>query len=275
MTTGTWHVGPALLERYADGALDPSAQASVETHLASCAQCQHHASALVASPELNAIWDDVVAEIVQPPMPVGLRLLRRLGLPDADTVVLRASSEGLYRPWLVSVVGALIFGVLAGMLDARLQLVSIMLLAPLLPVLAVTLAYDTTDQMRELAMAKPLSKLRIALLRAGAAAGVAIPLTLAVSVTIPGIADHAFVWLLPAVTLTFLAVTLLTWCTAKVTGGVIATAWVAFIIAIRADDSLGAITSPQGQLAFVVAAFVAVGVLVVRITSPRSFGGYA
>jgi hypothetical protein len=275
MTTGTWHVGPALLERYADGGLDPSAQASVETHLAACAQCQHDASNLIDSPELDAIWNEVVTEIVQPPMPAGLRLLNRLGLPDADAVVLRASSEGLYRPWIVSVVGAAIFGLLANMLDARIQLVSIMLLAPLLPVLAVTIAYDTTDPMRELAVATPLSKLRIALLRAGAAAGVAIPLTLAVSLTIPGIADHAFVWLLPALMLTIVAVTLLTWCTAKVTGGVIATTWVAFIIAIRADDSLGAITSPQGQLAFVVVAVAAVGVLVVRITSPRSFGGYA
>lgn len=275
MSTTAWHLSRELLQRYDEGGLDLVAQDSVETHLVGCRQCRAAASALVPEPEREGAWSRISSEIAEPELPRSLRALRRLGVPDADLVVLRASSSGLYRPWVLSVTGALLFAVLAGLLDAPEQDLIFLLVAPLVPTMAVVAAYDSTDAMREVAEVTALSKLRIALLRAAASAGFAVPLTLGVGLLVPGIADQAFLWLLPALMLTVLAMTLLTWWSARTTSAAVAGSWVVFVVALYVEDGFAALTSPVAQTVFAAAACALVAVFLARTFPFRPSGGTA
>jgi len=275
MTTTAWHVSPELLQRYAVGTLGLGAQASVETHLISCPQCRRDANPLVPRSEWQDSWSRISGAIAEPELPRSLWALQRLGLPDADVVVLRASSSGLYRPWVLSVTAALLFAVLGSLLRAPEQDLLYLLVAPLVPMLAVVAAYDSTDRMRELAETTPLSKLRIALLRTVASAALAVPLTLGVGLVLPGVADQAFVWLLPALTLTVLALTVLTWWSAVATSGAVAGLWVAFVVSLYAEDGFAAVTSPVAQTVYAGAACALSAVFLARILPSRPSGGMA
>ncbi|MPZ74622.1 MAG: hypothetical protein GEU74_15615 [Nitriliruptorales bacterium] len=273
MTRARWHAAPGLLARYASGGLDHPAQAAVETHLAECASCQADAAKLVATPRLDAVWQDVVLAISAPPTPLSHRVLRHIGVPESDVMILRSSS-GLYRPWVLSVAGALVCAVLTSLANDRLQDLLFLMVAPLVPVLAVVSAYDWTDPMREIAVATPLSKLRIALLRTAAATAVAVPVTVSVGLIVPGIGDHAVVWLLPSLALTLSTLVLLTWFTARTAGSATAGAWAAFMTLLYSSDAPHVIASAQAQVAFAVASLLA-GFLVLRLLSARPVGGYA
>ena len=275
MTSTPWHLDRDLLDRYAAGRLDLGLQASVEAHLQSCATCQGGAGSLVDTGELTDVWDGIVAEIDAPIQPIGLRILMRLGLSDADTGVVRGSTHGLYRPWVASVGGALAFALLAATLADRFQLAAVLLIAPLVPVLAVLVAYDGTDPLRAVAATTPLSQLRVMLLRTLAAAGTAVPLTLAVTLIVPGLAGFAAVWLLPALLLTVLALTLLSWFPARVTGALVAGAWVVFVLGLRTAGSLEASRNAGTQLLFLAAAAFAAALLVARARAARPSGGLA
>ncbi len=273
--TSMWHLDHDLLDRYAAGRLDLGLQASVESHLQSCRTCQSRAGALVDTDDLAQVWDGIIAEIDAPVLPIGLRMLIRLGLPDADAVVVRGSAHGLYRPWVASVGGALAFALLAGSVADRFLFAAVLLVAPLVPVSAVLVAYDGTDPLRAVAVTTPMSQLRIMLLRTVAAASTAVPLTLAVTLIVPGLASFAAVWLLPALLLTVLALILLSWCPARVTGALIAGAWLVFVIGLRSLGSLEASRNPGSQLLFLAAAAVAAALLVARARAARPSGGLA
>ena len=66
MSTDTWHAGPDLLRRYADGALDDVGQAAVEAHVERCADCRADATALVTRPTLEPVWNRVLVEVRTP-----------------------------------------------------------------------------------------------------------------------------------------------------------------------------------------------------------------
>ena len=266
----TWHAGPELLARYADGGLDPAAQASVETHLVACSACQADATAVATRPALNAVWQGV-SRTIQAPTP--LPLLGRLGVPEADRVVLRGSS-GLYRPWVLSVGGALVCAILGGLATGRPQDLVYLLLAPLIPVLAVVSAYDATEPLRELTAATAASKLRLALLRTSAATAVAVPVTFAVGLAVPGMSDQLFVWLLPALALTLSALVLLTWFNARTAGTAVGTTWATVVWLVYESSSSAAIGTAQVQALFAVVSMAVAALLAARLTS-RSLGGIA
>jgi hypothetical protein len=273
VTTATWHLDAELLERYAAGRLQLGLQSSIEAHLVSCALCQSAAAEQVGRTELDPIWDAIVGEIDAPRLPFGLRLLARVGVGDSDAVVLQASANGLYRPWVASVVGAIAFAFLAGTVPARFQLATVLLVAPLVPLLAVLVAYDKTDPLRALAVATPASKFRIMLLRTAAAAATAVPFTLAVTFVVPGLATFSAVWLLPALLLTLVALTLLSWCSARVSGSVVGGAWAVFVFSLRTGASLQASRTSDTQLLFLAAALLAAVLLIARTRAARPSGG--
>jgi hypothetical protein len=269
-----WHVADALVARYVDGTLDLAAQSSVETHVTQCEVCRVRANDLAPTPELEDIWQRVVVGVADAEVPRSLRVASRLGLPDADGVILRASSA-LHRPWLLSVAGALLFAILGTWFTGADQRLFYLLLAPLLPALTVTSTYDSTDPVRELAASTSYNKLRIALLRTVAAVSVALPLVLVVGLILPGIGMQAFAWLLPSLALTLLALNLLTWLNASTTAGVITILWLCFVLSLRAGGAVSAAASPGVQLAFTAAALVAAAVLALRLTSHHAPGGYS
>ncbi|MFI6682014.1 zf-HC2 domain-containing protein [Kribbella sp. NPDC050470] len=270
----TWHLGPELLDRYADGDLDLARQSAVETHLVACADCRRLTSAKAPQDLLADIWQGVEIATARPRLPWPLRLAQKLGLAETDAIVLRASSS-LYRPWLLSVVGAFMIGVGGSMLPAAQQRAFYLLFAPLLPAITVAAAYDTTDPIRELAAATPFSKVRIALLRTASAVAVALPVVLLAGLVLPFVGADAFAWLLPALTLTLLALTLLTWWTAAVTAWVVAVLWLSVVGVLRSADQLSAVDTPFAQLAFAVAALLALAALAIRLSSHHAPGGYA
>ena len=150
-----------------------------------------------------------------------------------------------------------------------------LLVAPLVPVLAVLVAYDGTDPLRAVAATTPLSQLRIMLLRTVAAAGTAVPLTLAVTLVIPGLATFAAVWLLPALVLTVIALTLLSWCPARMTGALVAGAWLVFVVGLRSAGSLQTSRDAAHPTALPRRRRFAAALLVARTRAARPSGGLA
>ena len=271
MTTSEWHVRPEVWERYVAGALDFPAQSAVDTHVQRCARCQRAAVTHAEAPVLDRAWQNVSLEVARPRPSAVWRWLLRAGVPDSDVAVLRASS-GLYRPWVVSILAALVCAFLTGSTAQQDRV--FVLLAPLIPVLAVALAYDATDPMRELETSTPFSKLRMALLRTSAALAVALPVTTGMGLLVPGLRGVAFVWLLPGLCLAVAMLLLLTWWTAWVAAGVVASGWVAAGVLLTDARSAGVVDSAGAQLAFAVIALALALLLLVRTRTVRLQGGY-
>ena len=270
MTTQDWHVDDELWARYADRSLDAVAASSVDAHVVRCSDCQLRARDWEPTAAVD-VWPAVRREVSRPRLPAPLRLARRLGLPDGDAVVI-AASDSLYLPWVMAVGGALVCAMLTG-ISVREQDIVFVLLAPLVPVLSVVAAYDATDPLRELTAGTAFSKLRVALLRTSAALLVAVPLTLAVSLSIPGLEDLAFVWLLPGLFLTLCALVLMTWWRCWVAAALTALVWLTVVFGFDGADSVLSVGSVPAQSVFAALCIGAVAVLVRRESTPRSLGG--
>jgi hypothetical protein len=263
-----WHAGPELLGRYADGTLGRAGQAAVETHLTGCAECRAEANRIVAEEALEPVWAGITTAISAPRLPLPLRLLAGLGVQHTDLVVLRASSA-VFVSWALAVAGALIFVAIAGSLSTVEQQVFYAAVAPLLPAMLVATAYDASDPTRELLAATPFSKLRVALLRTALAVAAALPVVVLMGVLVPGLEGQRGAWLLPSLTLTVVALVLLTWLAAPVTIGVLATCWVLVVTAWTTRASLDTVTSVAVQSAFLALALLAASTLVWRLTGIR------
>lgn len=270
MTTSTWHAAPDLLARYAGGRLDDTAQAAVEAHLTACAPCREHARSLAPPTLLDRAWLGIRSEVAAPTGPAVLRRLVRLGLPERDAVILRASSS-LHTSAALAVGAAIVCAIVGGTIGANRQDAAFLLLAPLVPVLAVVAAYDATDPLRHLTGTTPASALRTALLRSVAALTIAVPLTIAVGLLVPGLRDLAGTWVLPGLALTSGSLVLLTRWTARVTFPVVAAGWLV-LVGLRSGSTVAALTSTGGQVACLVATALLTAVLVLRTSSARPEG---
>ena len=268
----SWHVDPPTWQAYAAGCLDIAAEASVETHVTACPECRVVATTLV--PDVDPVWRAVHAEITSPRLPQPLRALTRLGVPDDDMVVL-ASTRDLFLSWSVAVGAAVICACVTGLFPVRIPGgpdALFLILAPLVPVLAVAATYDATDPFREVIEALPFSKLRLILLRTTVALAAAIPLTLGVALVVPGLGADFATWLLPGLALTVAALVLLTWFTAWIAAIAVTGAWIAVASLAAQAGSIDAIATGAGQLGFAVAA-VALSALLVRLATSPLAGG--
>jgi hypothetical protein len=200
--------------------------------------------------------------------------MRRLGVP-ADDVVVVSAADAFMVPWAVAVGFAVASACIVGLanLGPAGRDAAFLALAPLVPVLAVVASYDALDPLRELMAATPYSKLRLVLLRATAALAVALPATMAIGFVVPNMDDLALVWLAPSLGLTVAALVLLTWFEASVTGALVVSTWVTVVALLRLGDQVDALTTPVGQVAFVVGAGGLVLALVLRTSTLRLAGG--
>lgn len=269
----SWHVDEDTWAAYAAGRLDAVAEASVETHVAGCARCRDAARAVVAPAQTAAVWDAVRTSVATPVLPWPLRLLRRLGARPDDLVVVSAA-DSLLVPWAAAVGSAVLAACLVGLagLGPTDRDAVFLLLAPLVPVLTVVLAYDALDPLREVSLATAYSKLRAALLRATAALAVAVPATLAVGL-VPGLEDLAFAWLLPSLGLTTAALVLLTRLEAPYAGAVVGLGWLGVVAVLRAGGDVSVLSSPGAQVASVALALALGAVLLARTSTLRLQGG--
>ncbi|MDP9182985.1 MAG: zf-HC2 domain-containing protein, partial [Actinomycetota bacterium] len=205
MTT-TWHVDDAALTRWVEGTDGSVAGASVEQHLLTCAECR---AKVTPEPLVDQVWNRV-RDVVEVPRVSWLEhLLRRTGLPPADARIV-AVSPAFRGAWLVGLMTLLAFVTAAGGYGAGRGQLAFLVIAPLVPALAVALGYDPElDEALESECATPYSRFRLVLLRSAALLVVAVPAFVVASLLLPG--SIAFWWLLPAAACTALVLALSTW----------------------------------------------------------------
>jgi hypothetical protein len=279
MSTTAWHPPADLVARYTAGTIEAALGDSVELHLTACAACRADVTRDADPDGLDEVWRGIPRGVVAPAPGRFVRAMLRLGAPGADVVVVRASS-GLYRPWLVAVGGALVAAIVSGSLATAggrgLDDLTFVVPAPLIPVLAVAAAFDGVDPIRELTAATPHSKLRVALLRALSALVVAVPVTSAVGLAIPGLDRLAFLWLLPGLALCTLTLVLLSWLSAWTAAASAVGVWLCLAAAVSHGSpaaGAAALASPPGQLLAAAAALAGGLVLVTGNRTHRSAGG--
>lgn len=270
----SWHVDDQVWQAYVGGRLDAAAEASVDTHVARCAECRATARRNAPAATAERVWADVRATITVPAPSAPVRLLRRLGARDDDLVAL-SGADSLLVPWAVAVGFAVACACLVGLagLGPVNQHTVFLAAAPLGPVLAIVAAYDALDPLRELAAPTPYSKLRLALLRACVALAVALPATAAIGLVVPAMEDLAWVWLAPSFGLTLGALVLLTWWDAKVAGAMVCALWTGLVVVVRTNGTVDPLTAPLAQAGFVAAGVVLAGALVLRTSTLRLQGG--
>ena len=220
----------------------------------------------VAQARIDANWRAITIEL-DAPVPGRLeRLLRATGLP-ARVTRLVVATPALRRAWYVATGLAIVIG-LAGTDAARPRddLFALLLIAPLVPVLGVGLAYGVeADPAHEMALATPMRGLRLLLTRAAAVLGFSVFWLLIAAVLAPGRQPMAFAWLLPSLGLTLATLALMTAFRPRRAATITATSWLIGVTWVRAGatDPLAAF-GPAGQILMVLLAALSAVVIFSR-----------
>jgi hypothetical protein len=157
-----WHVDDESLAAYGDGGTAPVLAASIETHLMSCATCRQRLAARTPPAQVEQAWA-ALADLVDRPSP---SLLERLGVGH------RLARSTVATPVMVlAALGAVALLLLVPLLAAAAAgdaaLLTLLIAAPLAPVVAVGIAYrDWADPAGELSLATPSAGLRLVAMRA-------------------------------------------------------------------------------------------------------------
>lgn len=264
MTTHTWHAQESLLQAYVEGRLDAVSGASVEQHLAGCADCRAAIRDLVDVPALARTWDGIRTAIESPRQPALVRGARRLGLREPTSVLL-AATVSLRTAWVISSMLALAFAVAAAHLARDLQLWPFLLVAPLVPVLGVAAAYGSAeDPLEALIVTTPYGRGRLILTRTLAVLATTLPASFLVGLTLPGPTWVAAAWLGPALALVPVLLAVASFVGPRVASGVVAVLWAAFVLpSVRPFPATWPV-EPQQQIVHLVLALTAIAVLAIR-----------
>lgn len=252
----TWHVETEVLHRYQSGDLDRVSAASVETHVTGCAECRE--ALVVDTAWLERSWTGI-AEQVEPGEPsIVERVLTWVGVPPHLARVM-AETPSLRPSWLITVTLTLVFASLASRLADPGSFDLFLVVAPLIPVAGVAVAYGRLgDPAHEMTAVTPFDPLRLLLLRVAAVTGFAVVLSTLLDVAVPS-ARATGLWILPAFALTLVTLALGThlaiWMAAAVSAG----AWVTLLIVFlaRPDERLMSMFGAQAQVMFLVVALIA------------------
>jgi hypothetical protein len=151
---------------------------------------------------LDANWRAIVAELDTPARSRVERLLIALRLPE-PTVRTLVATPALRRAWFVATGVALLFGL--GAADTSKPGASLLLLlavAPMVPVLGVTLAYGPgSDPAHEATIATPMSGLRLVLLRSCAVVACSIGACAFATLLLRDKSWMSIAWLAPSLAL--------------------------------------------------------------------------
>lgn len=238
MTTESrpWHADDGLLTAYLEGRTPPALSASVEQHVVGCAQCRGSVRTLSDPAPLAGLWDRIVVEISSPTPSRVDSVLCRLGLRDRDVVLLR-SAPAMQGAWLLGILLCLLFAVLAASTGGEYGSLLFMWTAPLVPVLAVAMAFGPqADPGWELAVASPSSPIRLVLLRAGAVIASALPLSALAGAVLPGSAWASIAWLVPSLAGVALTLAAATWLPVAHAAFGVAAAWFTVTGAVAASN---------------------------------------
>lgn len=165
----------------------------------------------VSQSRVDANWKAITIEL-DAPRPGRLeRSLRRFGIPSEATRVM-AATPALRRSWFVALAIVSVVGLLAAGADQpRDAFFNLAVLAPLVPVIGIALAYGpTSDPAREIELATPSKGLRLLLLRAVTIQALSTVVLGLVSLASPIPVLASLGWMLPSLGVTSIAVVLMT-----------------------------------------------------------------
>ena len=260
----SWHADTDLLTAYTDGSLDAIAGASVEQHLAHCAECRSAIRPLSDLPGLDRAWVGVRDVIETPRFPAPIRLARRLGLSDPSAVLLAATAS-LRTAWIVSAFVALGFATLAAILTDGENLAPFLLVAPMIPVLGVAAAFSASqDSLETLVVTAPYGRTRLILTRTMAVLATSLPVAVLLGLLVPGPAWVAAAWLGPALTLIPVLLALSSFVGPYPAAATVALGWCGVVaMSVRGLPSTWPIQAQQ-QVVYLGLALVACAVLAIR-----------
>jgi Putative zinc-finger len=275
-----WHVDAGTLQAYADDRLDFARAASVETHLTGCRTCRAAIGTGVAAGSPGPAtrhadsWDALLDRVDVPRLTVVERALIRCRVPEHTARVL-ASSELTFRWWLAGV-GVLVAATALALLStAAAGTAAFLLLAPVLPVAGVALAYGAGGEPAyEVAVVAPYSSFRRVLVRSVAALACWLPVAAALSVPLPD-AVHPGMWMLPALALTAVTLAVTSFVDAARAAAGVGVVWLAVNVAAlrparRGDLDLLLDSLPQAQAAGQVVLLAALGAALALLVARRA-----
>jgi Putative zinc-finger len=230
MTTQSWHADDMLLAAYVAGRLDAVAGTSVEQHVTHCADCRAAVAPMADLPAIDRAWEGVRTRIESPSQPLLIRAARRAGLPE-PTAVLLAATASLRTSWLVGALVTLGFALVASLVTGGGVLWPFLLVAPLVPVLGVAVAYGPAeDPFEALAVTAPYSRTRLILVRTLAVLTSSLPAAALLGVLLPGPAWLAVAWLGPALGLIPVQLAIASFVDPRLAGGLIAIGWAGVVL---------------------------------------------
>lgn len=272
MTTQTWHADAELLADYVRGRLDAINGASVEQHLARCARCRSSITPLVDRAALERAWIGVRETIERTPLPLPIRVARRLGLPDS-TAVLLAATASLRTAWLVSAAVALAFAALAVAATGGEALAPFLLVAPMVPVVGVAAVYGPSqDPLETLVVTAPYGRTRLVLLRTVAVLVSVLPVAVAMGSLLPGPQWLAVAWLGPALAMVPVLMAVASFVGPRAAAATLAILWSGAVLgSLRGRPPEWLLQSEQ-QSVYLVLALAALAVLAVRYVRDQRIG---
>ncbi len=186
--------------------------------------------------------DVVMAEISAPRRGRLERALMRLHVPE-PTARLVSATPALRVAWFVSIGLVLVFAASVGdasWTDAS-RFAALLTLAPLAPVVGVALSYGPhADRTHEVALAAPLSGLRLILLRSITVLGAASALTAIGVLLVPAAGWLRLAWLLPSLATTSATLALGSRYGIRAAAFGVATVWLTSVVLVAqiADDGV-------------------------------------
>jgi len=208
--TPTSHPGTESLTSWVQATAPFEVALSVEQHLLRCALCRRAVADLRLEglpdrrpaglarrlPDPDRTWQRIEDAVVFPSHGRAHRVLVRLGLSDADATLL-LGTPATRAAWSWSLLTVLVFVLAASVLGHEGRTAVFLLVAPVVPMTGVALAYGPSrgPQLEQLA-ATPYPGVRLVALRTLAVLAACLPVVLLASVLLP--AQVARWWLLPA-----------------------------------------------------------------------------
>lgn len=219
---------------------------------------------MIDQARIDANWRAITFELDAPMPSRTERILRRVGFSSA-TARLVAATPALRRSWAAALAVVVLIGLGATNEDPN-NISAMLVLAPLIPVLGVALAYGpTADPVHEIGLATPIRGLRLLIIRSATVITVAVAVLAGCVVLSPAPNSLAFVWLLPALALTSATVGAMTVTTPRRAVATVSVGWGLLVLVVQTatTDSL-AIFGPGMQVASIVVAGIAAVVITKR-----------
>lgn len=272
MTTQTWHADAELLADYVAGRLDAINGASVEQHLTRCARCRTAITPLVDRAALERAWSGVRETIERTPLPLPIRVARRLGLPESTSVLLAATAS-LRTAWLVSAVVALAFAALAVAATGGEALAPFLLVAPMVPVVGVAAAYGPSqDPLETLVVTAPYGRTRLVLLRTVAVLVSVLPVAVAMGSLLPGPQWLAVAWLGPALAMVPVLMAVASFVGPRAAAATLAILWSGAVLGSLRGRPPEWLLQAEQQSVYLALAGAALAVLAVRYVRDQRIG---